>query len=271
MTLSHATGVGTFCWVCGDGSRQHPQWCRSERFQKRALSMAIFKTQALVLPGNQISNSFINTSPTGGLYSKHIAFSWHFHSSILTFLKGIRSLKKETAAPRAPYVFNSILHWCNRWSYYKYAAVFQMSLPLLLTMTWHCCTEWGWLGARGSAHRTALGVWRHWFRRCWCATLIFKLATQALVLQIFQEKTLDSGEQLLDRSSQPPYTAPLLLHPSCCFFLSAFLISLHLSVADCLCTRQHVGWAIALNSCYLSDFHMVPSARDQGSCETLFF
>lgn len=42
----------------------------------------------------------------------------------------------------------------------------------------------------------ALGALRHPFRRCWCTTLIFKLPTQALMLQIFQEKPLDSGEQL---------------------------------------------------------------------------
>lgn len=66
---------------------------------------------------------------------------------------------------------------------------------------------WEWAGEGAQAGR-ALGAFRHGFRRCWCTTLIFKLPTQALVLQIFKEKPLDSGERLLDRSFQPPYTVP---------------------------------------------------------------
>lgn len=53
----------------------------------------------------------------------------------------------------------------------------------------------GWEGEGSQAGR-ALGDFRHPFGRCWCTTLIFKLPAQALMLRIFKEKPLDSGEQL---------------------------------------------------------------------------
>lgn len=54
----------------------------------------------------------------------------------------------------------------------------------------------GWERKGEAQAGRALGAFRHPFRRCWCTTLIFKLPTQALMLQMFKEKPLDSGEQL---------------------------------------------------------------------------
>lgn len=62
-------------------------------------------------------------------------------------------------------------------------------------LKWPGTTAWSGYGWEGESQAgRALWAFRHPFRRCWCATLIFKLPAQVLMLQ--GEKPLDSGKQL---------------------------------------------------------------------------
>ena len=105
MTLSHAAGGGSFCWVCGDGSKQHPQWCRSGEISEESAFNGHLQNTGSCAPWKsnfqQLHKYVTNGRPLQQAYCIFLTFSFLY----LDISEGHKKPKKRNSCSQGTICF----------------------------------------------------------------------------------------------------------------------------------------------------------------------